>query len=566
MIYETISYNIKMEIKQMYTFRILYFFTLLLIPLILCSQEVSEDEIIRTYCENMRQNIEVEISGTSIAMHNIISEYYEQRNFSPAWNQQQDISDLLQLIDESRLEGLIPEDYHKSALLRYQNIIESFENVPPKLKAEFDLILTDALLRLVYHMIFGKVDPVHLDPNWNIYIEVNDINPPVLLEKLLSAPSLYNFVDQHRTKDLLYLKLRKFLAYYRDIAASGGWPQINAGPTIKPGMRDERVTQIRTRLLATADVQDTIVIDSTLYDKFLEKGIKRFQYRHGLEEDGLIGKGTIATLNIPVEDKIKQIRVNLERLRWILDVASPDYILVNIARFRANFVLNNKLIWHGRVQVGKPYRQTPIFEAYLKYMVVNPTWTVPPTILKRDVIPAIKRDPGYLQKKNMKVITHSGKTVDPGTINWSQYPAKNFPFAIRQDPGPTNALGRIKFIFPNKHFVFLHDTPSKGLFSRTERTFSSGCIRVENPFDLAEELLHDQNDWNRQKIDELVKSKKTKTIYIKKQLPVYLLYFTAFPDIEREDTIHFRKDVYERNIKVLSQLDAGFKFLQKHKN
>lgn len=550
----------------MYIYRKLYFFTLFSIPLILLSQEVSEEEIIRTYCENMRQKLEVEISGTSIAMHDIIAEYYERRNFSPAWNQQQDISDLLQLIDESKLEGLIPEDYHKSALLRYQNVIESFDKVPPKLKAEFDLILTDALLRLVYHMIFGKVDPVRLDPNWNIYIEVNDIDPPVLMKNILSAASLYTFIDQHRTKDLLYLKLQKFLAYYRDIAASGGWLQINDGPTIKPGMHDERITQIRARLLATADIQDTIVTDSTLYNELLEKGIQRFQYRHGLEEDGLIGKGTIATLNIPVEDKIDQIRVNLERLRWILDVASPDYILINIARFRANYVLNNKLIWYGRVQVGKPYRQTPIFEAYLKYMVVNPTWTVPPTILKKDVIPAIKRDPGYLQKKNMKVITHSGKIVDPGSINWSQYPAKNFPYAIRQDPGPANALGRIKFIFPNKHFVFLHDTPSKGLFGRTERTFSSGCIRVENPFDLAEELLRDQDNWNRKKIDELVKSKKTKTIYMKDQLPVYMLYFTAFPDIEMEDTMHFRKDVYDRDNRVLSQLDAGFKFLQKHEN
>jgi murein L,D-transpeptidase YcbB/YkuD len=513
----------------------------------------------------MRQNLEVDISGTSIAMYNIIAEYYEHRNFSPAWNQQQDISDLLQLIDESKLEGLIPEDYHKSALLRYQNVIESFDNVPPKLKAEFDLILTDALLRLVYHMVFGKVDPVRLDPNWNIYIEVNDIDPPALVDKIISAPSLYKYIDSHRTKARLYTELTKHLARYRDIAASGGWPQISEGPVIKPGMQNQRIVQIRSRLLVTADLKDTTITDSTLYNENLERSIRRFQYRHGLEEDGIIGKGTLATLNIPVEDKIDQIRVNLERLRWILDEGSDEFILVNIAGFRVNLASEYNLIWHGRAQVGKLYRQTPIFKAPLKYLVINPTWTVPPTILAKDVIPAIKRDQSYLQKKNMKIISRSGKIVDPGSIDWSQYPAKNFPYSIRQDPGPTNALGRIKFIFPNKHFVFLHDTPSKALFNRTERTFSSGCIRVEDPFEFALQLLRNQDDWNREKIDEILKSKKTKTIYLKEQIPVYLLYFTAFPDIGREDIIHFRKDIYKRDNKVLTNLNSGFRFFQKHK-
>lgn len=548
----------------MYLLRRVYLLLLALIPISLMAQQSTEQDIIRGYCESMRQNVSVEINGTAIAMQQIIVEYYERRNFEPGWQEQQDIEHLLQLIDESTLDGLLPEDYHESLLLRYKNIISDYDQVPPQLNAEYDLLLSDALLRLIYHMIFGKVDPVRLDQNWNIYIEVDNIDPPELMEKLLSAPSLYDIISRYHITDTLYLKLRNFLAYYRDIAASGGWSKVDTGPTIKPGMHDRRVTQVRSRLLATEDISDTIVTDSTLYDKSLENGIKRFQYRHGLEQDGLIGKGTIETLNIPVENKINQIRVNLERLRWILDESAPDYILVNIARFRANYVQDNKVVWHGRVQVGKTYRQTPIFEAFLKYMEVNPTWTVPPTILRKDVLPAIKKDIGYLKKKNMKVITHSGKIIDPGSIDWSQYPAKNFPYAIRQDPGPTNALGRIKFIFPNKHFVFLHDTPSKGLFGRTERTFSSGCIRVENPFDLAEELLHDQDDWNREKIDSVLESKKTKVIYMKKELPVYLLYFTAFPDFEMDDTMHFRKDIYERDSKLLNQLDSKFQLLQKH--
>jgi murein L,D-transpeptidase YcbB/YkuD len=268
-------------------------------------------------------------------------------------------------------------------------------------------------------------------------------------------------------------------------------------------------------------------------------------------------------MNVPVEKRIEQILVNLERGRWVYRDIDEEFLLVNIAGFRANYVDDNELQWDARAQVGKDYRQTPVFKAELKYLVFNPTWTVPPTILKKDVLPAIKRDVGYLAKKNMKVIDRSGKVVDPASLDWSKYSGSNFPYSIRQDPGPVNALGLVKFIFPNKHFVFLHDTPSKALFNRETRTFSSGCIRVEYPFVLAEALLKDSLKWNREKIEELIDSGKTKTVYLKKPIPVLILYATAFPSLE-DDFIQFRKDVYSRDQVILEELREPFKRKERH--
>jgi murein L,D-transpeptidase YcbB/YkuD len=269
-------------------------------------------------------------------------------------------------------------------------------------------------------------------------------------------------------------------------------------------------------------------------------------------------------MNVSVEKRIDQILVNLERGRWVYRDIDENFILVNIAAFQSTYFRDDEIKWRERSQVGKDYRQTPVFKAELQYLVFNPTWTVPPTILAKDVLPAIKKDVSYLKRKNMKVLSRSGKVLDPVSIDWTKYTGKNFPYIIRQDPGPSNALGRVKFIFPNKHFVFLHDTPSKTLFNRDMRALSSGCIRVENPFNLAEAVLNDSTNWNLTRIEDVVKSKKTKTVYLDTPLPVLLLYATAFPANEMEDTICFRDDIYNRDEAVLKQLKGEFKRKRRH--
>jgi murein L,D-transpeptidase YcbB/YkuD len=208
--------------------------------------------------------------------------------------------------------------------------------------------------------------------------------------------------------------------------------------------------------------------------------------------------------------------------------------------------------------VGKPYRKTPVFKATMKFIEINPTWTVPPTILAKDVLPAIRQDPGYLQAKNMKVLDGSGKAIDPSTLDWASYAGRGFPYTIRQEPGPRNALGRVKFIFPNKHFVFLHDTPSKALFDRAERAFSSGCIRIERPFELAELMLEDEEGWDGERIREVLDSRKTRRIFPSDPLPVLLLYWTV--NLELPEVVGFHPDLYGRDAAVLEALDADFVF------
>jgi murein L,D-transpeptidase YcbB/YkuD len=338
---------------------------------------------------------------------------------------------------------------------------------------------------------------------------------------------------------------------------------VPEGQTLKPGMEDERVSILRERLVLTNDYKSEDRGDKIIYDDDLELAVKHFQSRHGLNPDGVIGKNTLEEMNVPVEIRIEQLLVNLERFRWLFRDITDNFLFVNIASFYASYVKNNQVIWTARAQGGKDYRQTPIFKADLEYLVFNPTWTVPPTILQKDVLPAIKKDQSYLKRKKMKVLTRSGKIIDPATLNWDKYTSKNFPYMIRQDPGPHNALGRVKFIFPNKHFVFLHDTPSKSLFDREARAFSSGCIRVEAPFELAEKILDDEDNWNLEKIKDLIKSEKTKTVHLDSSIPVLLLYATAFP-AEDDNIIEFRKDIYSRDAAILKGLREKFKRKKRH--
>jgi murein L,D-transpeptidase YcbB/YkuD len=304
---------------------------------------------------------------------------------------------------------------------------------------------------------------------------------------------------------------------------------------------------------------NTKVIDADYYDEAFQTAVKRFQNKHRLEADGAVGKNTLAALNIPVKQKIDQIRVNLERIRWVFHKLPPDFIAVDIAGFRVYHIEGIDINWSSRAQVGKPYRKTPVFKSKIKYIVFNPTWTVPPTILQKDILPKIKKNPDYLRKKKISVIDRKGRTVDPKSVNWSKY-SKNVPYTFRQEPGPHNALGRMKFIFPNKYFIYLHDTPSQSLFGRKDRAFSSGCIRVENDLELAEILLADPVKWNRQSILEVLDTNKTLRVDLPKPKSILLIYATI--RFDKNDNYIFKKDIYDRDLRVLEGLNEEFTIWQ----
>ncbi len=269
-----------------------------------------------------------------------------------------------------------------------------------------------------------------------------------------------------------------------------------------------------------------------------------------------MGQRSLEELNVPVEARIDQIRANLERARWVFRDIEDSYIIADIAGYRLDLVEEGERSWSTNVQVGKPYHATPVFKSRLQYIEFNPTWTIPPGILRNEILPAIRRDTSYLSRNNMSVLTNSGTVVDPATIDWAATAEGGFPYIIRQEPGTRNALGQVKFIFPNKYAVYLHDTPSRGLFARTERAFSHGCIRTQNPFDLAERLLDDQG-WDRARVDSVAESRETARVYLETPVTVMLLYWTAQADAD--GTVRFRKDLYDRDARIIEGLAEPFR-------
>ena len=277
---------------------------------------------------------------------------------------------------------------------------------------------------------------------------------------------------------------------------------------MKPGSVDARVGALAAAS-RSGRIRRASAGDPNTFDEALANAVREFQTHHGLGADGVVGAKTLIEINVPANTLVDRLRVNLERLRWVLVERTPRFVAVNIAGYQVYYFDDDQVQWTARAMVGKPYRATPIFRADMTYLVINPDWTVPPgrscatTSCRRSSATA-----PISTKQRMDVVDRTGRVVDPATIDWANVTPKNFPYMLRQRPGPTNALGRIKFIFPNEHFVFLHDTPSRDLFSRDERAFSSGCIRVEHPFELAEILLRADPKWTRESLQRAVADEK----------------------------------------------------------
>jgi murein L,D-transpeptidase YcbB/YkuD len=292
--------------------------------------------------------------------------------------------------------------------------------------------------------------------------------------------------------------------------------------------------------------------DENLFDQALYDQLIIFQQRNGLEADGVVGKATAEALNIPVRDRIETIEANLERWRWISDDLGDRYIMVNAADFELRAIVKNEQEFQTRAIVGSSKRQTPVFSSIMKYMVVNPEWVVPPKILKLDVIPDIIKDSTYLVKKNMKILRMDGSEVEPSSIDWKSVSENRFPYMIRQEPGQGNPLGKIKFMFANEYDVYIHDTPSRSLFTRNIRSFSSGCVRIDNAQELANYLLKDDPDWTPERLQEAIDKGQKRIIVLKKPVPVHILYLTAWAD--DKGTAYFGKDIYDRDRQLITAL------------
>jgi murein L,D-transpeptidase YcbB/YkuD len=518
------------------------------------ADDIANGEALRNQIENLRETGRLSIGDVDIATGTALAEFYERRAFGPTWTNLEQIGELLDLVRASRDDGLRPEDYHAEQIERVHGELTRGTTPTARQLAAMELLLTDSLLRLGYHQLYGRVDPASLDSRWNFDSRPTGPDPLQTLQDAIDSPSLSQFADKMFVRGPLYLQLRAALKEYRQLKADGGWPVIPDGPTLKAGMSDARVPTLARRLAISGDMAEVSNAGNTYTDE-LVGGVRSFQQRHGLDADGAIGPATLAAFNVPVEVRIDQLRINLERARWVMGGLKNDFLIVNIAGFRAYLVNDRKITWETKVQVGRPYHQSPIFRDELTYIVMNPTWTVPYSIATKEMLPRIQRDPDYFKSRSFDVRNRAGSNVDPETIDWSELSRRNFPYTFVQRPGPGNALGRVKFIFPNEYSVYLHDTPSKSLFGQSERAFSHGCIRTQNPFDLAEILLGPKG-WDRDRIDSQIESLETKTVHLAEPLPVMLLYWTA--DIGANGEYLFYKDVYARDQKVMAALDAPF--------
>jgi murein L,D-transpeptidase YcbB/YkuD len=524
-----------------------------------CAPAKAEDavaEALRVQVEALRAGQEVRVAGEPIAARRLIPAFYEARGFLPAWTRPGQSETLVRLVAASRDHGLDPSDYHAAAIGRLADRTGRADD--PASLAGRDLLLTDALIRLAYHLRFGKANPRELYPDWSFSRSLGAIDPVPALEAAIGAASPAAVVERYAPQLELYRGLREALARHRAIESAGGWPRVPSGPTLEPGMRDARVARLRERLIASGDHAPQPGPAPDEFDPGLEAAVRRFQARHALEPDGVVGRRTLAALDVDVGARIEQIRVNLERLRWVAQDLAGDYLVVDVAGFSARLFVGDRLAWESRAVVGRPYRKTPVFRATMQYMVLNPAWTVPPTILREDVLPKLAADPAFLDRQHMQVVDASGRPLDASRIDWRRYRTGGFPHQIVQAPGPENPLGRVKFMLPNPHAVYLHDTPVRGHFDRRERAFSSGCIRLEAPLALAALLLDDAERWSVEALAAAIESGGTRTLPVKRRVPVLVLYFTAEASAQGE--ARFRPDLYDRDARVAAALRAPFRF------
>ena len=506
--------------------------------------------------EMLGESEEPAIDNIGIGSATLLADIYSELDFKPAWSDAERVRQWLGIIDKARDDGFDAADFHYEAIREIHAELLSRKAMAPERRAEIDLIVTDSLIRLAYSEVFGKLNPYKLDSRWNFRRQSGTDSAAEGVAGLLRAASPGDELQQYIVRPSHYLLLRDQYTAYRDIVANGGWPEVPAGKVIRPGDSDPRIPVIAERLAITGDIDGADVNSDTLDDR-LETGVRRFQERHGLTVDGIIGPGTLAAMNVPASARLETLRINLERLRWLADDFEDDMVIVNIAGFEAYLLKGGEAMWGTRVQVGQTYTQTPIFRDEITYLSINPTWTAPRGLATRSVLPQIQKDPSYIVEKGFDVRDRNGNPVDPATVDWGSLTRSNFPYTLVQRPGPYNAMGQVKFMFPNRYAVYLHDTPSRYLFEREARAFSAGCIRTERPLELAELLLSPQG-WDQARIREVLDSGKLTNVVLETPMPVLLTYFTA--RVNDDGTLFFFPDVYDRDKRISTGLAAPFSF------
>ena len=495
------------------------------------------------------------IGGEQIYSSVLVERFYKRRNYQAAWSHDGhlvQVATLIKAIGEAYGDGLIPDYYHLSLIKSLAGMAEKGLTFDQAGLADLDILLTDAFLTLSCHLSGGCVNPVTIEEEW--FAKHRTVDVCSVLEQAIKTKQIRESLVKLLPGQASYGRLKQALGRYRALLLKGEWPLVTGGRVLKKGSVSGRVLELRKRLAASGDFEAEGTKRVDFFDEKLEQSVIVFQTRHGLKSDGAVGPATLNALNVPLAQRIRQMELNMERMRWIPDNVEQRSIVVNIADFEMNVLENGKTVLSMKVVVGKPFQRTPVFTAKMTYLVINPSWNIPESIAQKEMLKKITIDPQYLAEQNIKVLRGwrpREKEIDPETIDWSRINANTLAYRFRQEPGPLNPLGHIKFVLPNKFDVYLHDTSARRLFSESVRTFSHGCTRIEKPVELGEYVLKDGARWTREKLLTEIDKGTEQTILLPHPLDVYFLYLTAW--VDEKGVLQFRNDVYKRD----KQLDEA---------
>lgn len=481
----------------------------------------------------------ISVAGIMLQSPDLLRKLYGKRAYRPIWIQPEGINEqgqiLFQVLRWAWREGLEPEDYYVSLISVCLNHLRTGTCE----EADLELLLSEAYLRYSKHVRFGRLDPQQVIRDWHLKQDENwkalDMLE-VALEQGRLSPFLHSLAPPHPQ----YQKLKNLLANYLRHQDNTLWPLFSGRKKIEPGQSHPTIGLLRTHLQETGDFQIKQCADRPeQLDPMLTEALRHFQARHGLQVDGQLGRDTRAMLNVGLEQRIGQIRLNMERWRWVPRQLGSRYIWVNIADFSLKVIENQEVTQQMSVIVGRKDRRTPVFSGKISYLVLNPTWSVPRSIALRDILPKARQDAEYLLRKGIQAF-NGNHLVDAQTLQNALFQGNNFPYRLQQVAGNGNALGQVKFMFPNPFSIYLHDTPKRALFKKNQRTFSSGCIRLEKPLALANHLLG--KNWNQKRLDIELQKGQTQEVKLQVPIAVYLTYWTAW--VDEQDKVQFRKDVY----------------------
>ncbi len=521
--------------------------------------QVFQEEL-RLTLEKSTQESPAMLRGSRLLKLGEAYQFYAHRNFDPIWSSGGRLTELAYEfrfeLRQSLYDGLQPATYHLALIDSYVATVEkreaAKEGLVPKELAELELLMTDAFFALAEDLDLGLVNPERLAAKWSIPRKRKALEYDSLLTQAYRTAGLRSQLALLYPKTPSYSKGKLLLRQLEERAKGKeiNWKPIKTDRVLRPGESNAFLLQVRERLAFWGYLEALGRTDAKIYDSLLVREVLAFQEEKGIKADGILGYATLQALNESPAQLMDKIKVNLERMRWIPEhFFKGEAILVNVPSFELVYHKGADTLFTTKVIVGTIKHQTPVFTAPLSYLVFSPYWNIPPSIAKNETLPAIRKNANYLQRNNMEVVNTAGQPLSLSQVNWN---AKPFPYLIRQKPGESNALGQVKFMFPNPNNVYLHDTPAKQLFDQDLRAFSHGCIRMAQPRDFAELLLKNSEGWTSEKVGLAMGQDKEKIVNLPYKIPVGIVYFTFWTEADGKP--RFFVDIYKRDAEVLELL------------